>query len=1239
MIIHKRGTKKNKWSIMSGIAFFMLICCFIHSNVFAATETWKRDSADFSVLQDGSLLEEQLTRKSTISDEQYKLAEERITKALDNLEESCDLTGCKITSTDFKQSGLLSAILNHNPRYFYVTGGCSWYYDSDGYVTEVTFVYRNNMDELKDKIAAYDAAVQKAVSGADASWSDMEKALYINDYLCRLCAYASDTENDNVYSAYGVFVEKEAVCNGYSLAFMELAKQMGLTCEFVSSSSLNHAWNIVKVNGTYYYVDSTWNDPVSDMIGRARHVYFLKSYDYFANGDTSHSTHLKSSDWVLTGGLDSTAASDSSYDSYFWNQVDTGFSYANGSWYGMVKNSSSVSASVTQYACDGATFTSDKVIATVSKKWPVWDQAGYTWSSNFSGMGSCKNCLYYTDCLNIYLYDMSEGKSSVYYTLSAEEQAQGYLYGMDVDAYGNIRYLVASNPNALSSGVIHSVAYVAKISYELDGGTNHKENPSEFTNQEDFTLREPTKEYFTFEGWYTDPDFTTEIKILKAGECEDITLYAKWKESAHVYGSWEVYKESTCYSVGELRRYCELCGAYESDVMPLKEHNYGDWYIVTPATCSNKGIRQRDCQTEGCTAFEVEELPLLEHDYGDWYVDVEPGCLTTGLKKRTCKACETSEEKEIPSLGHDFQLTDAKPATYREKGHGAGSVCSRCGEVQGDVSVEPELTFVISFDGNGAESGTMDPQTDLSYLEGGNIAPAAFEKEHYELTGWNTKADGTGDAFLPEDDIRKLIDLVEENQGTVTLYAVWTEQTRTIVLDGNGSISDPMDGLDNITSVSDVSLPLNTYQRTGFEFTGWNSKPDGSGVSFPDGAKAFDVVQGTEAYGTNETIILYAQWQWKGVTVVYHLEEGRNHEDNPELMPEEGMVLAPASKTGFIFGGWYLDEAHEKPVDALTLANLDEAIGEDGQIHLYAKWEAYQYHVKFNGNGATSGTMKEIEGSYKEGMKLPANTYKKTGYTFLGWKGSDGNLYQDEDDLMKLSMGTPVKTITLTARWEAAAYSITYYLNGGKNNAENPSTYTCETDTITLRYPSKRGYTFGGWYSDSDFKNRVRYIENGSTGKKTLYAKWTATRYKVTYVLNGGYNNQYNPLTYTVTTNHFSYKPATRKGYRFLGWYSDKACTKRTYQVKKGSVGNKTVYAKWTLNRYKITYVLNGGKNNRKNPTTYTIYTATTAYQNPTRSGYRFAGWYTDKACTKRTYQVKKGSTGNKTVYAKWIKK
>ena len=90
-------------------------------------------------------------------------------------------------------------------------------------------------------------------------------------------------------------------------------------------------------------------------------------------------------------------------------------------------------------------------------------------------------------------------------------------------------------------------------------------------------------------------------------------------------------------------------------------------------------------------------------------------------------------------------------------------------------------------------------------------------------------------------------------------------------------------------------------------------------------------------------------------------------------------------------------------------------------------------------------------------------------------------------DMAKIKL---TKNITLYAQWKLTKYKITYKLNGGKNAKKNPTAYTYKTSTIKLKNPTRKGYVFKGWYLDKKFKKKVTVINKGSSGNKTLYAKW-----------------------------------------------------------------------------------------------------------------------------------------------------
>lgn len=147
--------------------------------------------------------------------------------------------------------------------------------------------------------------------------------------------------------------------------------------------------------------------------------------------------------------------------------------------------------------------------------------------------------------------------------------------------------------------------------------------------------------------------------------------------------------------------------------------------------------------------------------------------------------------------------------------------------------------------------------------------------------------------------------------------------------------------------------------------------------------------------------------------------------------------------------------------------------------------EAASYKITFNANGGRGSMSKQ---SMAKGVStaISKNKFSKKYYTFTGWNtkvDGKGKSYKNKEKI-KLT-----KNITLYAQWKPAKYKITYKLNGGKN-AKNPASYTCTTSTIKLKNPTRKGYVFKGWYLDKKFKKKVTVINKGSSGNKTLYAKW-----------------------------------------------------------------------------------------------------------------------------------------------------
>ena len=294
-----------------------------------------------------------------------------------------------------------------------------------------------------------------------------------------------------------------------------------------------------------------------------------------------------------------------------------------------------------------------------------------------------------------------------------------------------------------------------------------------------------------------------------------------------------------------------------------------------------------------------------------------------------------------------------------------------------------------------------------------------------------------------------------------------------------------------------------------------------------------------------------------------------------------------------------------------------------------AEWvKEGDYTITYELNGGTNAP--ENPESYNvESETIILKDPVKTGYTFEGW-------YKDvefTDKIAEITQGSN-GNITLYAKWELESYTITYELDGGTNAPENPASYNVETETITLKDPVKPGYTFGGWYIAEDFTgNAVTEIPQGSTGNITFYAKWLEN-YTITYALDGGTNAEENPAGYNVETETITLKDPVKTGYTFEGWYKDVEFTDKIAEITQDTTGNITLYAKWELVSYTITYVNVDGATN-ENPPSYNVETGTITLKDLVKTGYTFAGWYT--AGNSPVTKIKNGSTGNITLYAKWV--
>ena len=192
------------------------------------------------------------------------------------------------------------------------------------------------------------------------------------------------------------------------------------------------------------------------------------------------------------------------------------------------------------------------------------------------------------------------------------------------------------------------------------------------------------------------------------------------------------------------------------------------------------------------------------------------------------------------------------------------------------------------------------------------------------------------------------------------------------------------------------------------------------------------------------------------------------------------VTLPAATKEGNTFAGWYDNENLEgNKVTEISATTY-------GDKTYYAKWDPIKYTVTLNTNGGTVVGDAITEYTYGTAVTLPTN-YTKTGHTFAGWYDNE-NLTGDK--VTEIS-ATATGNKTYYAKWEPEIYNVTLHLFGG-TVSQDVTSYSYGT-AVTLPTPTKTGYTFDGWYSNSSYRTKASRIAATDTGDKNFYAKWTTT--------------------------------------------------------------------------------------------------------------------------------------------------
>lgn len=433
------------------------------------------------------------------------------------------------------------------------------------------------------------------------------------------------------------------------------------------------------------------------------------------------------------------------------------------------------------------------------------------------------------------------------------------------------------------------------------------------------------------------------------------------------------------------------------------------------------------------------------------------------------------------------------------------------------------------------------------------------QREGYEFLGWT---------YEGQNEPTKIVTIEGGSIGNRTFTAQWKAKSFSISFDPNGG--ECVDAAMDVTYDELYALPTPT--REGHTFSGWyyDNKRFDSGVC-----------------KISDNITLTAKWDIIDYKISYVLNGGDNASENPTWYNIiTGAVIENPTRVGYTFIGWTYDGQDEPKKD------LAFDIGTKGDITLVAHWSANQYTVTLLTDGGTveSNTLFVV---YDSSFSLPNPA--KSGYSFDGWYYGENRVM---DGKWKIA-----KDVTLNARWSIINYTISYSLDGGVNNTNNPASYNV-ANAVSIKNPTRTGYTFLGWTCEGvETPTTDLSISVGTTGNKILTAHWSANEYTVTLDANGGECGVKNK---NVTFDEVYNLPVpTRDGYTFVGWYN--GSTKYNGGTWKNT-NNVSLVAEWKANTYKITYNANGG--NVDDVYQDVTFGMDAVLLTPTRVGYTFLGWY-----------------------------
>ena len=571
----------------------------------------------------------------------------------------------------------------------YSDGGYKGYYSGNG-------GYGDRRDRYQKATKKLDEVIKSL--NLDGK-SDYDKFKAVTNWIVSNVRYDEDNETKYQHDLTGVVLDGLAVCDGYAGTFYYMANAVGLNALFedgiTNSNRIRHAWNLVQIDGTYYYVDPTNayfkedGEPGRELLLGQKYLFSLYTPDNTTIEDTyknisqddylkEHSICKGNHDLWESGHNGATCENPATtvyscknkgclYKKYVETAPALGHEWGNAK---ITQEQSCENPEITTYTCTHSLCGRKKQVETKPALGHTWDEGKVTKEATCSETGvKTHTC---TRCGGTKNEEIPKTKHD--YEEHVETPATCTSRGVSYYVCKNCG-LTTSKKQTPATGHIHT----------------------EVRNKKDAT--------------YTDDGYTGDTYCKDCGKKRETgTVIPKLVEKEHDYGEWVLDQAPTCKKYGVRHRICKNCGDREVDVLDKVDHT---WELVStiPATCTVGEIQHYKCSVCGETKDVTLSNPLGEHSWDNGKVTKEATCTEDGEKTYTCTVCNTTKTEVIPATGHQHkEVRNAKKAICTEDGYTGDTYCTDCNTKLESGTVVNKLGHtwdngVITKEATGTEEG------------------------------------------------------------------------------------------------------------------------------------------------------------------------------------------------------------------------------------------------------------------------------------------------------------------------------------------------------------------------------------------------------------------------------------------------------------------------------------------------------------------------------------------------------